>query len=205
MVAADTGTTFRSVGLNDEGSKSVALSEVDTFRIDNLKDLIALYQKKLCTKDNGFRFKEIPIKTGRLRAIKPVEDENENIRDDHDAKVKDYKDNNNDDIESVSSESDEPSGGGNNLSPYTFNDSPKENEKGILDKMADKFKFMFKGNDGQQSIVDEKSQVEENTPEKQDESESIQKEKGNGKEEKVARMIEVNPQKFSAKSESKST
>lgn len=42
MVSADTGTTFRNVGLNDENSKSVALSQIDTTKVASLKDLIGL-------------------------------------------------------------------------------------------------------------------------------------------------------------------
>jgi len=77
MVSADTGTTFRNVGLNDENSKSVALSQIDTTKVSSLKDLIGLYQRNLCNKD-VFRFKQVR----RLRARRPHDDAEETNADD---------------------------------------------------------------------------------------------------------------------------
>lgn len=42
MVSADVGTTFRNVGLNDDNSKSIAISEIDTEKTFSLKQLIEL-------------------------------------------------------------------------------------------------------------------------------------------------------------------
>lgn len=159
LVAADTGTTFRNVGLNDDNSKSVALSSVDTTHVDSLKDLVSLYQKKLCVKDNRntrrFRFKEIAAKEHRLRAIKPMEDAIENFSDNtvqaNNNIVSNVTDNNitfnNQNITPNNDQQNEESGSYSesidfgDANDVRFSnkviDSPVNQEKGLFDKVAD--------------------------------------------------------------------
>lgn len=128
MVAAETGTTFKNVGLNDDNGKSVALSQIDTTKVSSLQDLIHLYQRNLCSKDShSFRFRQTAPEKN-LRAKLPYDDQTETNTDSN--KGESAKT----DEESVSSEDN-----GNTASPPPNNtpDTKLAENKGMIGNFYD--------------------------------------------------------------------